>query len=261
MILRRTLLAGFVIMAPHTYAGEIHPALLNNPPDGSVVPAPEVHAVFRPAEVLGTTIRRQGDRDIIVQRLALDPDNPVSPVLPAAPARPIPSVEQGIDDETAPFHLMMLSATVYPGPRTRLSWVHQTETGTSRECSGWSNIDFNHFTGIATFRGTDGEEHSFIMGIGTESEPSEDAPEFATETPTFIPDGEIPAEALVAVDSMHRIYATDGEKLAFVHARSERVRLAKEAELLANPPQPKDLIIRYRIAVTPLPTPAEGGAQ
>ncbi len=37
----------------------------------------------------------------------------------------------------------------------------------------------------------------------------------------------------------------------------ETARLAPEADLAANPPQPKDLVIRYRIAETPLAT--EGG--
>ena len=100
------------------------------------------------------------------------------------------------------------------------------------------------------------------MGIGTEEIPAENAPAFTTDAPTFIPDqADIPAEALILVDSIHKIYAAESEKLAAAHAGRERARLAEEAELLANPPQPKDLIIRYRIAETPLPIPTEGGAQ
>ncbi len=100
-----------------------------------------------------------------------------------------------------------------------------------------------------------------MMGIGTEEIAAVKAPEFASNAPTFIPDGEIPAEALVVVDSLHKIYATESDKLAAAYARREAARIAEEAELLANPPQPQDLIIRYRIAETPLPIPAEGGAQ
>lgn len=161
----------------------------------------------------------------------------------------------------------MFTATVYPGPRTFLSWTHISAEGTTREISGWSNIDFNHLDSINDILGTDGSQHTFMLGVGTESE--SDAghlpPPFESEAPTFIPDqADIPAEALVVVDSLHKIYANESEMLAAAHAGREAARLAEEAEeaeLLANPPPPKDLIIRYRIAETPLPTPAEGGAQ
>lgn len=240
------------------------PALPNDPQDGSQAPAREVQSVFRNAEVFETTVTRQSGRDIIAQQLALDPTDPVRPVLPAPPAQftadPAPSATEG-DYDTPPHYLMMLSATVHPGPRTRLRWTHRFPDGTTREYSGWSNIDFNHISPICSFLATDGTEHSFVMGIGNEEMPAEKVPEFGSEAPTFVPDEDIPAEALVAVDSLHRIYGINGGKLAAAHAGRERARLAKEAELLANPPQPKDLIIRYRIAETPLPTPAEGGAQ
>lgn len=235
-------------------SAEQEPALLNDPPDGSAPPAPEVRAVFRPAKVLETTVTRQGGRDIIVQRVALDPNDPVKPVIPAPPAPPSANPDHSApaaDHDAPPFYLMMLSATVHPGPRTSLRWTHRFPDGRSREYSGWSNIDFNHISGIGTFRVTDGMEHFFQMGISNEQLPAESSPEFTSHVPTFIPDGDIPAEALVAVDSLHKIYATDGAKLAASHAGRERARLAKEAELLANPPQPKDLIIRYRIAETP----------
>ncbi len=241
------------------------PALLSDPPDGSEAPAPEVRAVFAPAEVLETTVTHQGGRDIIVQHLALDPNDPIKPVFPATiPASPGESSESAPAElsATAPSFLHILSATVHPGPRTFLNWTHPFADGSTRSFSGWSNIDFNHISGICTLLGTDGNQHSFFMGIGTEEIPAENAPAFNTNSPTFIPDqADIPAEALILVDSIHKIYATESEKLAAAHAGRERARVAEEAELLANPPQPKDLIIRYRIAETPLPTPAEGGAR
>ena len=254
--------AGFVLLGSlSAVQSEQEPALLTNPPNGSVATAPEIRAVFAPAEVLETTVTRQGDRDITVQRLALDPNDPIKPVFPTPPASfPAESAPASTYDAPSAY-LLMLSATVYPGPRTFLNWSHRFANGTSREFSGWSNIDFNHFTGIATLLGTDGNQHTFVMAVGTEQAHAENAPNYATDTPTFMSDGEIPTEALVLVDSLHKIYTTEGAKLATAHDGRERARLAKEAELLANPPQPKDLIIRYRIAVTPLPTPAEGGAQ
>jgi hypothetical protein len=132
----------------------------------------------------------------------------------------------------------------------------------AEEYSGWSNIDFNHLCGISTFVSSDGEQHSFVMGIGSLQEIPENliAPVFETKTPTFVPDqANIPAEALATIDSLHKLYAADPEKFAAAHAERDLAEKARTAELLANPPQPKDLIIRYRIAETPLP--AEKGAQ
>ena len=249
------------------------PALLCDPPDGSEAAAPEVRAVFAPAEVLETTVTRQGGRDIIVQHLALDPNDPIEPVFSPPLAEipvdvpievPVESAPAEVSAATSSF-ILMLSATVYPGPRTFLNWSHPLADGTSRVFSGWSNIDFNHITGISTLLGTDGNPHAFEMGIATEEDAGENVPVFTTNAPTFIPDQtDIPAEALILVDSLHKIYAIESEKLAAAHAGREAARLAEEAEeaeLLANPPPPKDLIIRYRIAETPLPTPSEGGAQ
>jgi len=53
------------------------PALLEDPPDGTAPPAREIRYAFKPAEVLETTVHHEGGRDIIVQRLALDPGDPV----------------------------------------------------------------------------------------------------------------------------------------------------------------------------------------
>jgi hypothetical protein len=252
-----------ILLAPLITAhAQQEPSLLSDPPDGSETPVPKVRAVFKPCVVEETTVTRQGGRDIIVQRLALDPNDPIKPVVPESPAAiPFDPAAAADFPDAPPAYLLFLSATVYPGPHTFLSWTHQFPDGTRREFSGWSNIDFNHFTGISTFLGTDGEQHSYMMAVGTEEVAAEKAPEFPTEAPAFIPDGDIPTVALVAIDSLHKIYAKDSAKLAYAYAGRERARLAKEAELLANPPQPKDLIIRYRIAETPLPTSTEGGAQ
>ena len=259
------------------------PALLTDPPDGSEASAPEVRAVFAPAEILETTVIHEGGRDVIVQHLALDPNDPIIPVFPTPPTEPAEPAEpadtadstsstESTEDVTAeipeatPAYLPMLTATVYPGPRTFLSWTHVSADGASREFSGWSNIDFNHLDSTNEILGTDGNQHTFILGVGTESESdaAHQPPPFATEAPTFVPDGEIPADVLVVLDSLHRIYATEAEMLAEAYAGREAARLAEEAEAeeeLANPPPPKDLIIRYRIAETPLPATAEGEAQ
>lgn len=244
---------------------EQQPALLFDPPDGSAPPPVEARYTFKPAEVVESTVTRQGGRDVIVQRVALDPNDPVKPVVkvetPVKTPSDSPPSDMSLPPEyVPPSYLLLLSATVHPGPLTYLRWTHYFADGDSQEFSGWSNIDFNHLTGISSFLGTDGETHTYMMGIGTTDDAPENAPAFPSTTPTFIPDQEsIPAAALVTVDSLHKLYAIEKEKLIAAHAGRKRAEDAREAELLANPPQPKDLIIRYRVAETPLGN--EGGAE
>ena len=76
-------------------------------------------------------------------------------------------------------------------------------------------------------------------------------PLFRTTAPTFIPDeSDIPTEALFTVDSLHKLYAIEKQKLIPAYKLREQAVTARSAELLAHPPLPKDLIIRYRIAET-----------
>jgi hypothetical protein len=126
---------------------------------------------------------------------------------------------------------------------TRLVWTHNFKDGSRHEYSAWSNIDFSHLSGIRTFMGTDGLPHSFIMCAGTKETAPENAPQFTTTAPTFLPDqANIPAEATITIDSLHKLYAIEHEKLAAAHGGRQQAQAAHEAELLANPPQPKDLI-------------------
>jgi hypothetical protein len=244
----------FLVAVACTHAQQT-PALLSEPTDGSASSELEVSAAFRPAAVEETTVHIEGGRAITIQRLALDPGDPVIPVVkPAAPpASDLPLPTLNAPEASVPSYLFLLSATVYPGPLSFLNWTHHFTDGTTCNVSGWSNIDFNHLSGFSSFLATDGQEHSFIMSIGNEADSPATAPSFATTAPTFIPDQQnLPAEALVIVDSLHKLYAIEHHKLAAAHATRVQAEAAQAAELLANPPQPKDLIIRYRIAETPL---------
>ncbi len=106
-----------------------------NPPDGSAPPASELRSSFGPGEVLDTTTYRQGGRDIIVQQLALDPQRPVVPAVSdhgksqiESEAPPAPTDPEPTEADTS-FHLLSVSATVFPGPLTRLRWHHHGADG------------------------------------------------------------------------------------------------------------------------------------
>jgi hypothetical protein len=81
--------------------------------------AAETRFTPKPAQVLETTVTRQGGRDIIVQRLALDPNIPVKPVVPAKPL-PAPPKLASPTVFAPPSYLLLLFATVCPGPNTYL---------------------------------------------------------------------------------------------------------------------------------------------
>lgn len=212
-------------------------------------------------------IHQQGGRRIIVQQLELDPARPIvaatparlSETLIAEDAATIPPTDEERAAAAAGFHLFHLSATVFPGPLTRLRWYHLDQTGERNEYTGWSNIDFNHLSGFASFRDSGGVEHNLVLGIGnSEISGHLRSPSFPDNTPTLIPDDPAtPPAALKTLTALHELYTAQGPRLAAAHQGRERARLVREAELLANPPQPKDLIIRYRVAETPLQTPAE----
>ena len=244
----------FLLVFCSSALAESQPTLISALSYGSGALSREARSAFKPAEVLKTTIDQQGGRRIVVQHLALDPTHPVIPVRPivaTSSAISMATDENRIEADST-FHLLLLSATVYPGPITYLRWSHNFKDGRVEEYSGWSNIDFNHFAGMSTFLATDGEQHSFVMGLGNEEISPKRVPEFKTTAPKFIPDQHlIPAEALITVNSLHKLYAIESDRLAAAYAGRQSAEAAQRAFELANPVQPKDLIIRYRIAETP----------
>lgn len=234
------------------------PALLTEPSTAGFPDTTQARAVMSSGTVEESSIHRQGGRNVIVQRLAPDPAKPIKPVRKGTPlgSREVSPRSGEPRNEPAPAQLLFITATVYDGPVSRIGWAYTFPDGNVREFSGYSNIDFNHLAAINTFQASDGEPHSFVLAVA-EAERGMDkaklqAPAFASGVPTFLPDQQdIPAEALVTVDSLHKLYALEKGKLTAAHIARERSAAARKAALIANPPRPKDLILRYRIAETP----------
>ena len=68
-----------------------------------------------------------------------------------------------------------------------------------------------------------------------------------------------PPQTLTGIQSLHDLYNNEYNQLLTAYQGRERARLQQEAELKANPPKPKDLVINYwRIEA---PTPQKGGAK
>lgn len=241
------------------------PAILSAITDGTKVVAPARSTAFTPAEILSSRNFASGGREIIVQRLALDPNHPVeaivSPAYGKIPESP-PAAELAPPETLPDFCLLHLFVEVFPGPVSRVRWHTQDHEGRYAEHVGWSNIDFRHLSGFSSFRTVEGTECSIIMSVSYEAKARLKSPGFTTKTPTFIPDNpRLSEKVLDPMQSLHQIYQHEGRNLANAYASRVRSEAKSEADLLANPPEAEDLIIRYRIAETPLPDTRKGGSR
>lgn len=163
--------------------------------------------------------------------------------------------------------LVFVSATVYDHSRTYLR-CYPSGGGGREEICGWSNLDFNHFCGFATYqvKGSDGEirQYGLMMGIGNEDTHQRAAwlaehdriykapvipqlPELAASGPAFvITEGDTTdPEAMELIEGMHNLYRVEGARMEQAYHARIKAYEERKAYLLANPPKPKDVTIRF----------------
>jgi hypothetical protein len=143
---------------------------------------------------------------------------------------------------------LFLSASVVDHRATLLRWW---ECG--KEYQAWSNLDFKYLTGFASF--SKGDRHFVtFMGVGDVSSAAlrnESMFQIPSDLPAGAPDfrmiqgaaGE--SEGYDAIVALHELYATDGERLREAYELRETRRKEAEAELRANPPIPKDIVLNF----------------
>ena len=168
----------------------------------------------------------------------------------------------------------MLGATVFrstgQAPRTLVTcWPdHQGEPVTF-----WSSADFALLSNVSTFAAANGKVHDLFM-LWSNADISETAasdPEYtAPKIPAF-PAGKAAftivgtppdAATLLPIQSLHDIYNSEYERLNAAWQGRERARLQHEADLQANPPRPKDIVLNYWRMENAAPAPAvKGGRQ
>jgi hypothetical protein len=187
------------------------------------------------------------------------PDLPLPPP-PAAQSLNNPADVLGREDvseeDQEDSRLVFVSASVYDHSRTL---VTISPYGTSDgKIAAWSNVDFNHFSAFCSFRVTkaDGTEHdrSLMMGLGNEETVLEDTeqpeipslPDVSVGGPSFsVIEGDTQGEGMKLLTELHDLYRKEGARLeAAFHAR-EKAYAERRAFLIANPPKPKDLVIRF----------------
>lgn len=224
-----------------------------------VVESPEMPGLPAPEGTINVTVQLVKDPGL--------PDPP--PPLPALPPDD-PAVLARMAELTEHYHesqLAFVSATVYDHSRTYFRCFPSGGGGGRKEICGWSNLDFNHFSGFATFqfKSADGEvrEYGLLMGIGNEdtqrterlaqeTETSETLeiptlPVLATSGPAFtITEGDAnDLEAMELIHGMHSLYRVEGARMEEAYHARIKAYEERKAYLLANPPKPKDLIINY----------------
>jgi hypothetical protein len=239
--------------------------ILGEIPDGTPPPPepPKPEFIIPAKDILKTTTHQQGGRTITVRKI-----NPIAlPEPPKAVALPDtsqPAIQESIAEITAKYpdqELLFIGATVFHAKDSTIrSLVQISPMGGGESVSFWSSADFALLSGFASFIGSEGYAHSLIMSWGAEEIDSiagfiekqgteygiEKAPELPAGKAAFAIISEKPTEAtLASIQSLHDLYNNEYDRLKTAYQGRERARLQHEAELIANPPKPKDIVLNY----------------
>ncbi len=265
---------------PHEAPFATTARILGNIPDGTPPPPAPAKPGFTvlAADILNTEIHEQGGRQITVQKIS-----PIAlPASPVAepPSDPTPELLARIAALRAKYprnEIMSLGATAYRSkdspPRTLVRiWT----TGAEKPVTFWSSADFALLSGCSSFVGSDGATRSLIMmwsavdidrirdlmaRKGRQYVPPA-FPDLPLGKATFaIASGNPTAENLASIQSLHDVYHNEHARLLTAWQGREEARLTQLAELKANPPKPKDIVLNYFDIDSTGPVPTKGAAR
>lgn len=237
--------------------------------------ASEMPDLPRVEGVINATIQLVEDPGLV------DPPPPL-PELPLDDA----AVQSRIGETREKFpetRLLFVSATVMDHQKTVLRCYPNCQA--KGEVSVVSNIDYNDFSGFATFnvkgvnRETGAEEtrsYALVLAIsnensaasakiqvkGGESYQATTLPEPpAGPEPSFVVTDGNDAEAVQAITDMHTLYQVEGARMREARIAREKAYEKRKAYLLANPPKPQDVTFKFwkRNQVSPLSGLLENG--
>jgi hypothetical protein len=227
--------------------------------DGTPPPSPQPK-VLPEFTILSTEEIPMEKRKLIVNRVENPgfPDPTPPPPVPVDPAaleafKNSPEY-QAIQERSDNTTHLFLSATVVDHRATLLRWWDK-----GKEYQAWSNVDFNYLTGFASF--SKGDRHFVtFMGVG-DIDSGKLREESMFQIPADLPEGAPQfrmiqglagdSEGYEAIAALHELHATDGERLREAYELREARRREVEAELRANPPLPKDIVINFWDVDTP----------
>lgn len=205
--------------------------------------------------------------------------HPPAPVMPRDNFAGIPQTRVGMQT-------VSLSATVYDHCRTFVRWNPSEKLGD--EVTGWSNLDFNHFSGLFHYqvKGRDGEVRQYVLMMGIDNTDTlrtsesfqragktyhapehPELPDLATNGPAFVfTEGDTADdERRYAIEDMHELYRVEGARMAAAYQARIKAYEERKAFLLAHPPKPADVNVSFwkrdHPLRQPLSTETEGGGQ
>ena len=267
------------VHAQNKLPATFHARILGEIPDGTPPPPqpPKPKFIVPAKDVLHTKIHQQGGRQITVRNInpiQLPPPPQITPPLditdPAIQERIAQAREEHPTDE-----FLCVGASVFrPKDSAPLSFVRMWPQGHGECIVFWSSADFALISGIGIFVGPDGGTRNlFLMWnfseietrtalqkeLGPESPP---IPDFPPEKATFhISSGNPSKQTLASIQCLHDLYNNEHARLEKAYQGRERARILYEAELKANPPKPKDIVLNYwRTEIPAAQSAAEKGA-
>jgi hypothetical protein len=217
-------------------------------------PAPEV--VLPEVEIRETFEHQLGNRKITINRIK-DPGLPDPRPVPLKDKeltpeeieafRNSPEVQQWLDQAAKTTH-MFISATVIDHRATLIRWWHD---GT--EYRAWSNANWLYLTGFTECQKGDRHFSSLLLASNMNSAllPEDSPYRIPGDLPTVpgtyrVIQGALSnAAAFEGITAFHELYQSDFARLKEAYELREQRRREQEAELLANPPKPKDIVLHY----------------
>lgn len=234
-------------------------------PDGTPPPPqpPKPKFIVPAEDVLETKTLQQGGREITIQRIA-----PISLPPPVEVAPLIDLTDPLVQERIARFRagrthkvFLLVGATVYhlenSPPRTLVQIWPQAE---GQPVTVWSSANFAFLSGISTFAGSSGETASLMMTWSVTNLERRNAlqqkfarqfkapeiPDLPPGQATFvIASGNPTPQTLASIQSLHDLYNNEHDRLKAAYEGRERAQRLQAAELKANPPQPKDIVLNY----------------
>lgn len=154
--------------------------------------------------------------------------------------------------------MIFLSVTVYD---SRHSLVRVFPGNRNEDAvTAWSNVDFQHFSGVNLYQVFESDllyrEVGVLMGVGKskKSKPPEggaftnvpDLGELSVVGPHFrIIEGPQNGAGFQSLRELHQLYRLEGSKMEDEWRLREEASQARRQGLLANPPEPEDIRLRF----------------
>ncbi len=229
--------------------------ILGDIPDGtpSAPEPPKPEFVVPAKDILNSKTHQQGGRKIMVQRITPivlpDPAKREPTITPDTPA--IAERIKEFIEENPDAGFLFIGTRVYRALEgSQRTFVNLWPQGQGEAVSFWSSADFAMLSGFSSFIGSDGKSRKMIMAWDSQEieslrelkdeEGIPPLPALAEGKASFSITSRKPTEeALAAIQSLHDLYNNEYTRLLTAYQARE------EAELKANPPKAKDLVLNH----------------